>query len=100
ATNELGAVRLEFFGDDINRTDEHITSVLMKATDAEVTASIPGWADRTVVRYRVWAERRPQGEAVYEERVYPRWDDPFAWQSYYVTPMRAGTNVSYDLLIS
>ena len=70
------------------------------------SATIPGQADRSIVRYRFKADR---GDGV--EVVSPREDDPQiapvgangareAWHGYFVTPVRTSTNAIYDVLVS
>jgi hypothetical protein len=100
ATNELGQVRLEYFVDELNRTNEATTSVVMSGAAPRFAATLPGFGARTVVRYRVWAERLLSEGASYEEAVLPRSDDPFSWRAYFVTPLRSATTDIYDLLIS
>jgi len=99
ATNQLSAVTAEFFLDDINSTAEPRTSVALApvaGTDGlAYTGVLPGRAGRSVVRYRVRANR---GTGV--ETVSPRADDPFAWHAYFVAPARSSTNRIYDCFIS
>src|SRR6185436_11797612 len=99
ATNELGLVRLEYFVDDVNQTNEVTTNVVMAGTAPVFTGTLPGLAARSIVRYRVWAERHPLEGGTYEEVVLPRSDDPFLWLAYFVAPLRNNTNDTYDLLI-
>ena len=56
---------------------------------------LPGQPDRTIVRYRIRANR---GES--DEVVSPRADDPYLWHAYFVTPNRAASNPSYDVFVS
>ncbi len=99
AVNELSEVKLEYFVDDINLTNEVSTTVPMPPVgdpgQGRFTAVLSGFADRNVVRYRVRANR-----GAGEEVVSPRADDPFRWQAFFVTPVRASTNDIYDLFIS
>ncbi len=99
ATNQLSAVSVEYFVDDINITNEARSTISMSSTGApsagRFTAVLPGQAERRVVRYRIRANR---GNGV--EPVSPRADDPFAWHAYFVTPQRATTNRVYDCFIS
>lgn len=106
STASLGNVTLEYFLDDVNSTAEARNSVAM--TDlggGKYSASIPGQADRGIVRYRFRANR---GDGL--ETVSPRSDDPQiapvgtggaleAWWGYFVTPARTSANPIYDLLI-
>ncbi len=99
ATNELGAVQVEYFLDDPNATNEPTALMAMSAAgnpaEGRFTATMPGQADRGVVRYRIQAER-----AGHWEVVSPRADDPFAWHAYFVSPVRTTTYPAYDLFIS
>jgi len=107
STEKLSAVQVEYFLDDINSTSETRTKVTMtNLGNGRYTASLPGQADRSIVRYRFLADR---GDGV--EVVSPRADDPQvapvgtggareAWHGYFVTPARSSVNPIYDLLIS
>lgn len=98
-TTALSGVQLEYFLDDINLTNEARSTLAMTATGASgsgtFTALLPGRPDRSVVRYRVRANR---GTGL--EPVSPRADDPFQWHAYFVTPVRVTTNRVYDCFIS
>ena len=98
-TNVLSEVRLEYFVDDVNVTNEPRTTlemvVLGYAQAAGFFAELPGQKDRSIVRYRILADR---GHGI--EAVSPRADDPFAWHAYFVTPVRNSQNPVYDLFIS
>jgi hypothetical protein len=98
-TNVLSAVSVEYFIDNINTTNEPRSSVSMsvagQAAEGRFTALLPGQIDRTLIRYRIRANR---GAGV--ETISPRPDDPFAWHSYFVTPARVSTNRIYDCFIS
>ncbi len=98
-TTSLTGVQVEYFVDDLNVTNETRASVTMTATgvpgDGTFTALVSGRPDRSIVRYRVRANR---GSGL--ETVSPRADDPFAWHAYFVTPNRASTNRIYDCFIS
>ena len=59
------------------------------------TCELPGQTDRSVIRYRIRADR---GAGV--EVVSPRADDPFAWHGYFVMPVRASTTPIYDVFVS
>lgn len=95
----LGSVRLEHFVDDINKSDEVVSALTMTPTPNGqgllFEAVLPGRSDRSVVRFRVLAQRDGR-----EERVVPREDDPFGWRAYFVTPTRTSANVAYDLFLS
>ncbi len=112
STASLSDVQLEWFVDNIeilNQTTETRTTIAM--TDLgngqfSTSTAIPGQADRTVVRFRIKANR---GDGV--EIVSPRADDPQivpvtptlkeAWHAYFVEPVRANNGrVDYDFFIS
>jgi hypothetical protein len=102
----LSAVQLEYFVDDMNVTGELRTAVAMvDLGNGTFAANLQGQADRSIVRYRIKANR---GDGV--EIVSPRADDPAigpvgpggeleAWHGYFVTPTRVSANPIYDLLI-
>ena len=104
----LSEVTLEWFVDDINAYGEKRTQVSMVLLGSgRYTAVIPGQASRSVVRYRILANR---GDGV--ELISPRADDaPISpvgvngalesWHGYFVTPVRSSTNAAvYDVLVS
>ena len=98
ATNGLANVRLEYFLDDLEKTNETTTLLPMLPADnpqeGRYSVTLPGQPDRTLVRYRLRAER---GDG--DEVVSPRSDDAFGWHAYFVSPVRGGLP-SYDILIS
>jgi hypothetical protein len=99
ATNQLSNVSIEYFVEDVNSTNEPRSTLaltpLTAPTDGRYTGTLPGWSQRTIVRYRFRADR---GTGV--EAVSPRADDPFAWHALYVTPVRTSENPIYDCFIS
>ncbi len=99
ATNQLSNLSVEYFRDNINVTNEPRSTVALTAladpSDGRFTATLPGQTNRSVVRYRIWADR---GAGV--EVVSPRADDPFGWHAYFVTPRRTSVNPIYDVFIS
>jgi hypothetical protein len=99
ATNVLNSVTVEYFVDDINVTNETRSTVIMAPvglpSEGRYTALLPGRPNRTIVRYRIRANR---GTGV--EAVSPRADDPFPWHAWFVTPERTSTNRIYDCFIS
>jgi hypothetical protein len=98
-TNGLSGVSVEYFVDDIDSTNE--SRLLVPATRAgqpgegRFTALLPGQPDRSIVRFRIRADR-----GVGAEVVSPRADDPFFWHAYFVTPARPSTKPAYDLFVS
>jgi hypothetical protein len=108
STNSLSNVSLEYFIDNINLTTETRTTVTMTDLGSgHYTATIPGQATRSIVRYRFKADR---GDGL--EVVSPRSDDPQiapvgtngaleAWHGYFVTPVRTTTNTAiHDVFVS
>jgi hypothetical protein len=99
-TNRTGRVRLEYFVDEINRTNEVVASVDMTANPPFYSAHLPGFPGRSVVRYRVLAERQPPQGTAFEQRILPREDDAFPWKGFFAVPSRVATNDVYDLFVS
>jgi len=99
ATNGLSNVSVEYFIDNINLTNETPSTLPLTAvvnpSDGRYTGTLPGQTNRSVVRYRIRADR---GAGV--EAVSPRADDPFAWHAYFVSPARTSANPIYDVFIS
>ena len=106
ATTALSQVEVQYFVDDVNSYVEPRVSVPATSAGGNVFAAIiPGQADRSVVRWRVRANR---GAGV--EMVSPRLDDVAmvpvaattreAWHAYFVTPTRVSPNPVYDVFIS
>jgi hypothetical protein len=99
ATNQLSTVSVESFIENIDVTNETRSVVAMSPVGdpaaARFAATLPGQANRKVVRYRIRADR---GAGV--EATSPRPDDPFAWHAYFVTPQRTSANPIYDVFIS
>ena len=99
ATNELRSAVLDYFVDNLNATGESLETLdLLPVGDpatARFTATLPGQPDRTLVRYRIRADR---GNGL--EVVSPRPGDPFLWHAYFVSPVRSSSNPSYELFIS
>jgi hypothetical protein len=99
ATNDLSAVRVEYYVVDLNAATFSTTTVAMNAVggagSGEYTALLPGFSNRQVIRYRFLADR---GDGV--GRVSPRLDDPFEWHAFFVSPVRSDANPMYDVFIS
>jgi len=99
AANQLANVSVEYFIDDINQTNETRTTLALTPvatpSDGRYTGTLPGFANRQLIRYRIRADR---GSGV--EAVSPRADDPFAWHAYFISPVRAGANPAYECFIS
>ena len=99
STQSLSGVVLEYFVDAINSTTEPRFTVplapVVTPSDGRFVATLPAQPDRSVVRYRLRADR---GAGL--ETVSPRADDPFAWHGYFVTPSRLSAKPAYDVFIS
>jgi hypothetical protein len=103
----LSNVQCEYFVDNINAFGEAVTAVAMTGLgNNQFSATLPAQASRSIVRYRITADR---GEG--PEIVSPRADDPAVvptavatrqpWHSYFVTPVRTVTSKPiYDCFVS
>ncbi|MFO1022721.1 MAG: lamin tail domain-containing protein [Planctomycetales bacterium] len=96
----LSDVRLEWYREDLEAQVKPVTIQPMwpvgSGLDARFQAEVPSNADRSVIRYRIHANR-----GAGDEVVSPRPDDPMAWHSWFVTPRRAQTtDPIYDVFIS
>ena len=94
----LGAVQVEYFKDETNSTTETTTLLAMSVVAGEPgrwRAVLPGQVNRSLVRYRIVADRGRGSETV-----SPRADDPQAWQAYFVSPVRSGTKPQYDVFVA
>ena len=103
---DLTGVQVEYFVDNINAWNEVRSTVAMTALgNNQYSATIPGQADRSIMRYRIKADR---GEG--SEVVSPRADDPAIvptglstrepWHAYFVTPNRTSLKPIYDCFVS
>ena len=108
STVSLSAVQLEWFVDLVDSTTEtRTTTAMTDLGNGEFTATIPGQTVRSIIRYRIKANRGDGAEVV-----SPRADDPAIaavgasnavepWHGYFVAPTgRATTYPNYDLLMS
>ena len=95
----LGQVLIEYFVDDIDVADESVSRLKMIPLPDMVGhrfgITLPGEEERSVVRYRILADR---GDGF--EKVYPRMDDPMDWYAYFVTPERESQYPVYDVFVS
>ncbi len=118
----LSSVQVEYFLENMNAFGETRTTVAMTTLgNNQYSATLPGQIDRTIVRWRIKADR---GDGV--ELVFPRPDDPAvvqvgaptypstpapptalpkvsalreAWSAYFVTPVRSSVKPIYDVII-
>ncbi len=92
-TGSAGAApRVEYFLEDMNRTDEDLMYAPMSAAPDGFIAHLPAQPDNTIVRYRILDDA---GDAV-----SPRESDPYAWYSYFVSPETPGKTPAYHVFIS
>ena len=106
----LTNVQVEYFVDAIDGataySEPRATVAMTALGNDQFTATLPGQADRSVVRWRVNADR---GDGL--EQVFPRTDDAAivpvgatareAWASYFVQPVRTTTKTAmYDVFVS
>lgn len=93
---EVKSVELEYFVDDIARTNEAVTTVAMAASGGQsYAAQVPAVAPGVVVRYRIRADLGKGSEIL-----SPRATDPYRWHAYAKTPEVATSTRTYHLLIS
>ena len=109
STASLSGVQVESFVDAIDGATAYSEPRgLIAMTDlgnGQFAALLAGQTDRSVVRWRIKANR---GDGL--EQVFPRTDDAAivpvglaareAWQSYFVTPVRTSPNAIYDIFVS
>ena len=87
--------RLEWFADDLSRSDEATATVAFAASaPTTLVASIPAQPEGTILRMRVLGDPGTGGEVV-----SPRDGDPFAWHGRFVGAPIAGTTRPYRLHI-
>ncbi len=98
-TNELSGVQIDYFLDDIQRTNKLVVRrpmlVAGRAAEGRFSVELPGQTNRSVVRYRILADR-----GAGDEVVSPRPDDPYGWHAYFVSPVRDPVVPSFDIFIS
>jgi spore coat protein CotH len=85
AYGTLSSVRVDYFVDDVEAVGEPITSIDVPDADfvgRSVAVQLPGQADNSIVRYRVFADR---GAGI--EQVSPRPSDPYEYHAYFVSPV-------------
>lgn len=88
-------VWLEYFIEDIDSTDEEKTQEKMKRNGEHFIVALPPHPDRTIVRYRILANRSNGVEVV-----SPRTHDPLHWYGYFVTPHYESSKPAYEMFIS
>ncbi len=88
-------VELEYFVDDIERTDEVPERLPMTSGNDGYRATLPAKPDRSIVRYRILADL---GKGL--APLSPRPSDPNPWHAYFVNPVIEGQTPVYELFIS
>lgn len=91
----ISAFKVEWFVDDIARTDEPIKTVELARAADDYEATIPPQPDSAVVRFRFVGDRGGGDGAI-----SPRPSDPFAWHAYFVTPAVDSAARTYHLFIA
>jgi hypothetical protein len=91
----LHDVRVEYFIDSLQRSDEAIVPLAMAAAAGGFEAHLPAAPDNSIVRYRVLGDR---GAGV--EVISPRPSDPYAWHGYFVTPVTGTAAPLYSIFIA
>jgi hypothetical protein len=101
---EVVAAELDYYTDDLGRTDETITTVSLRddgvegddiAGDRLFSAILPALPENTIVRYRV----RVTGDGE-TRQVSPRPSSPYAWNAYFVSPVIEAQSPVYQIFIS
>ncbi len=93
-TGAARKVELEYFVDDIERTDEVPERLPMTSGSDGFRATLPAKPDRSIVRYRILADL---GKGL--APLSPRPSDPNPWHAYFVNPVIEGTTPVYELFI-
>jgi hypothetical protein len=92
AQGPLADIQVEYFVDNLERTDEPRAKVAMSRAAGE--ARLPAQPETSIVRYRIVGDRG-QGPEV----ISPRPSDPFGWHAYYVSPPINAPQPPYQLFI-
>jgi hypothetical protein len=90
-----GAVQLEYFVDDLERSDETLTMVPMDAAGGQREARLPARPDNSIVRYRILADLGSGPQVI-----SPRPSDPYAFHAYFVSPTLPGAQPPYQLFVN
>jgi hypothetical protein len=88
------APQIEFFVDDLEKTDEATTRAALLPVGNQLEASLPAQKAGSLVRYRVWGDRGKGAEVI-----SPRPSDPYDWHAYFVGDEIAGKTPVYRLFI-
>jgi hypothetical protein len=106
STQDLSQVEVQYWVDSVESFAEiRFSAIMSPLGNNQYSALLPAQSDRSIVRYRIRANRGAGLEAV-----SPRPDDPAitpvssttkeAWHGYFVTPVRSGSRPTYDFFIS
>ena len=90
-----GDVRLEYFVDDLERTDESRTVVAMAPSAGQHEVRLPAQSDSSIVRYRILAD---PGSGL--QVISPRPSDPYRYHAYFVSPDIGSAQPPYQLFIN
>lgn len=89
-------VSLEYFADDVARTDEKPVAAPMTNGAMFWEAELPVFPANSIVRYRFLGKR---GGAT-AEVISPRATDPNPWHAYFVNPNAPGKTRAYHIFVS
>jgi hypothetical protein len=104
---EVSAAELDYYVDDLARTDEAITTVSLRDDGAEgdetagdrmFSVVLPPLPENTIVRYRV--RIAGGGEDAEFRQVSPRPSAPYGWHAYFVSPVIEAQTTTYQIFIS
>jgi hypothetical protein len=108
-TSPAGVVDFQYFVDDINVTNEPLTTVAMSdqgtggdliAGDGIYSVVLPPQPDNSIVRYRIRADLEPGGAGIEVVSPRPSPKDAYAWHAYFVSPVINTTTRVYQLFIT
>jgi hypothetical protein len=89
--------RIEYFVDDVEKTDEAKTIVDLSMAGGGWQATVPALPDASILRYRVLADRGDGKASV----IGPRATDPYEWYSHFAGNLPpAGKSNAYQLFIN
>jgi hypothetical protein len=96
AGSDADRAQIEYFVDDLDRTDEPLATVALGRREGGfLTASLPAQKTNAIVRYRVKGDRGQGAEVL-----SPQAGDPDDWHAYFVSPDVPGKTAAYHLFIS
>jgi hypothetical protein len=90
------SAKLEYFVDELGKTGEpRMTAPLAAMADGNFLATLDGFGQTTLVRYRILADR---GVAA-DEVISPRPSDPYGWYGFFVEPAVTTKSKFYHLWV-